>query len=435
MDLLDLTTGFDADHAGKHMHALMERLYPIPRSITGDGIRETFRILGESIPLVVHAVPSGETVLDWTVPDEWNLREAWVARADGTRVVDAARSPLAVVGYSTPVDRRMSLSELRPHLHGLPDHPGWTPYRTSYYRETWGFCLPQRELDALADGEYHFHIDATLQPGELNYAECVIGDATDAVLISAHACHPALCNDNLSGVVLAEALARLLAGRKLRHRYHVLFIPTIIGSLAWLSRNEPTAMRVRHGLVLACAGDAGALTYKRSRRGNAAIDRAAALAVRARAGRVEDFVPYGYDERNYCSPGYDLPVGVLSRTPHGRFPEYHTSADDLSFVRPESLADSLRACLEIIETIDNDVRYRNQSPCGEPRLGTRGLYAVTGGLRPDQHDEYALLWVLNLSDGSHSLLDVAERSGLPFRVVANAASRLYAAGLLAEETE
>jgi aminopeptidase-like protein len=431
MDLLDLTTSFDAGQSGRDMHALMTRLYPIRRSITGAGIRETFRVLAESLPLRVERVPSGTPAYDWTVPREWSLREAYVENERGERVIDASESSLSVVDYSTNIDQRMRLAELKPHLHSLPDRPDLTPYRTSYYREDWGFCLPHRIVDALPEGEYRVRIDSTLADGHLDYAECELGGGPGVVLVSTHACHPSLCNDNLSGVVVVHALARALAGRRLRHRYRFLFIPTIIGSIVWLSRNEGTARDIRHGLVLACVGDGGAFTYKRSRRGDALIDRASAHVVVELGGSVEGFVPYGYDERNYCSPGFDLPVGALSRTPHGRFPEYHTSADDLDFVRPEHLAGSLEACLRVVEIIENDRRFVNLNPRCEPQLGRRGLYSVTGGLRPDQRDEYALFWVLNFSDGRHSLLDVAERACIPFHVIARAAARLAAVGLLA----
>lgn len=428
----DLTTDFDLETAGRDMHALMARLRPVPSSITGPGIRETFHILSETVPLQVHRVASGTPVFDWTVPREWTLREAYIENSRGERVVDAARSPLHVVGYSVPVDRRLRLDELRPHLHSLPEHPDWIPYRASYYRETWGFCLPHRLLESLPDDEYHVRVDATLADGHLDYAETVVGEGTAGdVLISTHACHPAMCNDNLSGVVVAHALARRLAGRPLRHRYVFAFIPTIIGSVVWLARNEERAAGIRHGLVLACLGDGGALTYKRSRRGEALVDRAAAHVVSEQGGSVRDFVPYGYDERNYCSPGFDLPVGALSRTPHGEFPEYHSSADDLDLVRPGHLAGSLQACLRIIEVIESDAAFVNRNPKCEPRLGPRGLYNVTGGLKKDQRDELALFWVLNQSDGRHSLLDIAERSGLPFRIVARAALRLADADLLA----
>jgi len=431
--MADLRAGLDARHAGAEMHALMARLRPIRSSITGDGIQEIFRVLGETLPLRVSRVASGTQVFDWTVPREWTLHDAYIADAGGRRVVDVADSPLHVVNYSTPVRRRMTLAELTPHLHTLPDHPDWIPYRASYYRDAWGFCLAQRVLDSLADEEYDVVIDSTIGDGHLEYAELVIpGASEEEVLISTHACHPAMCNDNLSGVAVAWAIARALQSQTLRYTHRILFIPTIIGSITWLSRNEDAARRVCAGLVLACVGDAGAFHYKRSRRSDALIDRAAAhvLAHDPSGGHVEDFVPYGYDERNYCSPGFDLPVGALSRTPHGRFPQYHTSADDLDFVRPECLAGSLDACLGILDVLEHDGVFLNTNPKCEPQLGKRGLYNRTGGLTRDQHAEFALFWVLNFSDGSHSLLDIAERAKIPFTVIAEAARRLRNAGLL-----
>jgi aminopeptidase-like protein len=431
--MADLRAGLDARHAGAEMHALMARLRPVRSSITGEGIREVFRVLGESIPLHVTRVPTGAQVLDWTVPREWTLRDAYILAPDGRRVVDVADSPLHVVNYSTPVRRRMSLTELRPHLYSIPEHPDWIPYKASYYRESWGFCLAQRVLDALPQGEYEVVIDSSLADGYLEYAECVIpGGSEEEVLISTHACHPAMCNDNLSGVAVAWATARALLSQTPRFTHRIIFIPTIIGSIVWLARNESSVKRIGNGLVLACVGDGGRFHYKRSRRGDAAVDRAAAhvLSMDPSGGEVEGFVPYGYDERNYCSPGFDLPVGALSRTPHGRFAQYHTSADDLDFVRPEHLAGSLDACLTILDVIENDGVYLNTSPKGEPQLGKRGLYNHTGGLTRDQTSEFALFWVLNFSDGRHSLLDIAERARLPFSIVAGAARRLSDAGLL-----
>jgi aminopeptidase-like protein len=431
--MADLRAGLDVRHAGAEMHALMARLRPVRSSITGDGIREVFRVLGETIPLTITRVPTGARAFDWTVPREWSLRDAYIADAGGHKVVDVADSPLHVVNYSTPVRRRMPLSELRPHLHSLPEHPDWVPYRASYYRESWGFCLSHRVLESLPDAEYDVVIDSSIGDGFLEYAECVIpGASEEEFLISTHACHPGMCNDNLSGVTVAWAIARALQGTTPRYTYRILFIPTIIGSIVWLSRNEPRVDRIRHGFVLACAGDGGAFHYKRSRRGNAMVDRAAAhvLSMDPSGGHVEDFVPYGYDERNYCSPGFDLPVGALSRTPHGRFPQYHTSADDLDFVRPEHLGGSLDACLTILDVIENDGVYLNTNPKCEPQLGKRGLYNRTGGLTRDQASEFALFWVLNFSDGRHSLLDIAERARLPFSIVAGAARRLADAGLL-----
>lgn len=422
-----LCAALDLAAAGEAMYGLVADLYPVCRSITGDGFRDTLARLREHVPLEVHEVPTGTAVFDWTVPREWNIRDAWVKDARGEKVLDFRKSNLHVVNYSTPVRRRMTLAELRPHLHTLPDRPDWVPYRTSYYQENWGFCLAHNELQKLADGEYEVCIDSRLEAGSLTYGEYYLpGRRSDEVLLSCHACHPSLCNDNLSGVALVARLAELLTGASLEYSYRFLFIPGTIGSITWLARNEKTAHRVRHGLVVACVGDEGKFHYKRSRRGNAEIDRAAALALRGRPEGLEvlDFSPYGYDERQYCSPGFNLPVGSLTRTPHGRFPQYHTSADDLSLVTSGALAGSLAAYLAVLRVLESNGHYLNLKPKCEPQLGKRGLYRAFGGLPDAGRLELAMLWVLNLSDGAHSLLDVAERSGLEFDLVRRAAGAL-----------
>jgi aminopeptidase-like protein len=424
-----------ADVLGAELAAFVARLYPICRSITGDGVRETLRVLSEVVPLQVHEVPSGTAVLDWTVPDEWNCREAWIADAQGRRVVDFRDSNLHVVSYSQPVRARMTLAELRPHLHALPDRPDWIPYRTSYYDAAWGFCLSQRALDALPDGSYDVCIDATLAPGHLTYGEAVVpGTTDDEVLVSAHCCHPSLADDNLSGLAVSAALARHLArtGPR-RHTYRFLYAPGTIGALTWLARNRERVLRIRHGLTLTCLGDERPFTYKKTLAGDAAIDRAAALVLRDRGAvhHLIPFFPYGYDERQYNAPGFRLPVGSLMRGRHGQFPEYHTSADDLSFVSGARLAESLSVLCDLVDVLEQNRTFRNLQPYGEPQLGRRGLYrAVGGGSVPGV--ELAMLWVLNLSDGRHALLDVAERSGLEFRAVAAAARALEEHGLLAE---
>ncbi|MEU3249809.1 DUF4910 domain-containing protein [Streptomyces sp. NPDC006997] len=418
---------------GEEMYALVERLYPLCRSITGDGVRATLDIVGEYLPLDVREVPTGTRVLDWTVPQEWNIRDAYVADADGRRVVDFQESSLHVLGYSVPVDRTMPLSELRPHLHTLPEHPSWVPYRTSYYRPEWGFCLAQETLDALPDGDYEVRIDSTLTDGHLTYAEHVVpGRVPDEVIVSCHVCHPSLANDNLAGIAVATHLARWLADRRPYYTYRFLFAPGTIGAITWLARNAERIDRVRHGLVLACAGDPGQLTYKRSRRGDAEIDRVLAhvLAGSGRPHEIREFTPYGYDERQFCSPGFDLGVGSLSRTPYAGYPEYHTSADDLGFVTPAALADTLAVCREAFTVLDRNRRYVNLSPYGEPQLGRRGLYDSLGGRSDAKEAQMAMLWVLSLSDGEHALLDVAERAGLPFDTVAAAADALRDAGLI-----
>ena len=423
----------DLPALGREMHALVAELYPICRSITGEGLRATLRRLQHVAPLEIREVPTGTRVLDWTIPREWNVRDAWVADASGRRVVDFRESSLHVVSYSVPVRTRLPLSELRKKLHALPDHPDWIPYRTSYYAEDWGFCLSQRALDRLPDGDYEAVVDSTLTDGSLSYGELLLpGREKGEVLLSAHACHPSLANDNLSGLALAATLARLLADAERRWSYRFLFVPGTIGSIAWLAANRDAKARVRHGLVVACVGDAGPLHYKRSRRGDAEIDRAAEHVV-SRAtppGAVRDFSPYGYDERQYGSPGFDLPVGSLTRTPHGQYPEYHTSADDPAFVRADSLADSLAAYLSVIAILEGNSRYRNIEPFGEPQLGRRGLYGAMGGFADPGRLQMAMLWVLNQSDGGPTLLDVAERSGLPFDLVRAAADRLLDKGLL-----
>jgi len=420
------------------MHRLISALYPICRSITGNGLRHSLHILQRYVPVKLHEIPSGTDVFDWTVPKEWNIRDAYIKDSQENRVVDFGRSNLHVVNYSVPVKARLSLSELKEHLFTLPDHPGWIPYRTSYYKETWGFCLSHTQLQQLQEGTYEVCIDSTLENGHMTYGDVfVAGKRADEILISCHICHPSLCNDNLSGVAVAAFLARTLQEMDLNYSYRFLFIPGTIGSIAWLCLNEEQVSRVKHGLVLAGVGDAGNLTYKRSRRGTAEIDRAVAHVLKHSACEFDtvDFSPYGYDERQYCSPGFNLPVGCLMRTPFGRYAEYHSSADNLDFVLPTSLADSFAKCLSVIFTLENNLTYRNQNPKCEPRLGKRGLYRSSGGSRLSETSELPMLWVLNLSDGNHSLLEIAERADLPFEAVKAAADLLQEHSLLRIKSE
>jgi aminopeptidase-like protein len=424
----------DVESAGSEMFELIRELFPICRSITGDGLRRSLARLGDVIPLVTHEVATGTQVFDWTIPKEWNIRDAYIKDAAGRRVIDFQQNNLHVVNYSAPVNARMSLSELRSRLHSLPDHPDWIPYRTTYYTESWGFCLSHRQLESFADTEYEVVIDSTLEDGALTYGECVLpGESKDEFLISVHICHPSLCNDNLSGVAVATTLARILAPISHRYTYRFLFIPGTIGPIAWLFRNQATTQRVKHGLVLACVGDRGNINYKRSRRLTADIDRAVEHVLRTKGdlSEVRDFSPYGYDERQYCSPGFNLPVGGFRRTPHGEYPEYHTSADNLEFVSAAHLADSLGTLLEVIDLVESDLPFINLSPMGEPQLGRRGLLPSVGG-KAAKADQLALLWVLNLSDGSNSVLDIAERSGLSFDQIRSAIEALTGCGLLGQ---
>jgi Uncharacterized protein conserved in bacteria with an aminopeptidase-like domain len=422
--------------AGEAMQRLIVELYPICRSITGDGVRKTLDVLRRYIPLEVHEVPTGTKVFDWTVPKEWNICDAYVKNAKGERVIDFKKSNLHVVGYSVPVRRRMRLQELREHLFSLPDHPDWIPYRTSYYNENWGFCLSHRQIEALENDEYEVCIDSSLTEGHLTYGEYLLpGKTEDEILISCHVCHPSLCNDNLSGVALALHLAMLIAQWPLRrYSYRFLFIPGTVGSITWLARNETQVGRIRHGLVVTCVGDGGRFTYKKSRRGNAEIDRTVQHVLK-HSGHpyvIEDFFPYGYDERQYCSPGFNLPVGCLMRSPHGSFPEYHTSADNMDFVRQEYLEGSLGVYRQVIEVLEGNGVYLNLNPKCEPQLGRRGLYGAVGGDSNQKLDQMALLWVLNHSDGAHSLLEISEVANLQFQEIKRAADALARCGLLRE---
>jgi aminopeptidase-like protein len=423
----------DVPAVGARMHGLVRELYPICRSITGDGVRRSLRVLQGLAPLELHEVPTGTAVFDWEVPKEWNLRRATLRGPDGEIVADSDRLNLHVLNYSVPHRARVGLDELQRHLHSLPDQPALVPYRTSYYREDWGFCIADDVRRLLAPGLYEVDIDTTLEDGSLTYGELVVrGMSDEEVLVSAHCCHPALANDNLSGMVLVGMLGQILSSLSPRYTYRFLVAPGTIGAIAWLALHEATATRIRHGLVAACVGDRGPMTYKRSRRGNADIDRAVML-VLARSGQthqIRDFTPYGYDERQYCSPGFDLPVGSLTRTPHGEYPEYHTSGDSPDLVDPSRLAESLVRYLEVFEVLEGNRRYENLLPKCEPRLGKRGLYGTVGGQSHADDWQMSLLWVLNLCDGRHALLEVAERSGLPFTSVRRAAQALESAGLL-----
>ncbi len=416
------------------MSALITRLYPICRSITGDGVRETLSILREHLPLEVHEVPTGTPVFDWTIPQEWNIRDAWIKNAAGERLVDFTKLNLHVVSYSVPIHRRMSFAVLQEHLFSVPGHPTWVPYRTSYYKEAWGFCLSENQLAQFhPDDEYEVCIDSSLSEGHLTYGEYLLkGQTEEEFVISSHVCHPSLADDNLSGIALAVALAQYLQTKPRRYSYRFIFAPGSIGAITWLARNEDHLARIRHGLVLTCVGDSAPITYKRSRPGTADIDRAFAHILKHSGGacHLTDFSPYGYDERQYCSPGINLPVGCMMRSVQGTFPEYHTSADNLEFVREDAIADSFAKCRDVIELIENNSYYLNRSSKGEPQLGKRGLYEGVTASADRRLHELALLWVLNLSDGHHSLLDIAERAGLPFARVQEAADALAVTDLL-----
>jgi aminopeptidase-like protein len=418
---------------GKEMYKLMKKLYPICRSITGDGVRETLNIIKEHIPIEIHEVPTGTKVFDWTVPKEWNIKDAYIKNTRGEKIVDFKKSNLHVLNYSVPINKKMPLNELKEHLYTLPDYPDWIPYLTSYYKDNWGFCLTHRQYEDLEDDIYEVVIDSTLEDGYLTYGELYIkGSTEDEVLFSCYICHPSLCNDNLSGPVLLTLLAKLLLNIDLKYSYRFLFIPETIGAITWLSVNENIVSKIWHGLVATCVGDPGKSTYKRSRRGNAVIDKVVEKVLIDSGAQHEiiDFFPSGSDERQFCSPGFDLPVGSLMRTMYGRFPEYHTSADNLDFVAPEYLADSLEKYIKVIYILENNVTYMNRNPKCEPQLGRRGLYRMVGSQKTGGVDAFTMFWILNLSDGTNSLLAISIRSGMSFEQIKDAADALFNRDLL-----
>lgn len=423
----------DQAQIGTRIHDFIRELYPICRSITGDGVRETLRRVGRHIPLTLCEIPTGTQVFDWSVPKEWNIKDAYVKGPDGVKIIDFKKSNLHILNYSIPVHKTVSLAELREHLFTLPNHPDWVPYRTSYYNENWGFCISHTQFASLKEGNYEVCIDASLEDGHLTYGECYLpGESTDEILISSHVCHPSLCNDSISGVALSTFLARHLLDRTSRYSYRFIFIPATIGSITWLALNETRLDRIKHGLVVTCVGDPGMLTYKKSRRGDAEVDRAVGHILKHMGGphQILEFSPYGYDERQFCSPGFNLPVGSLSRSRDACYPEYHTSADNLDFVKPASLADSFAAYWSSLSLLEKNHVYLNQNPKCEPQLGKRGLYRKIGGIVESPDTELAVLWVLNLSDASHSLLDIAEQAQMSFELIAAAAETLFRAGLL-----
>lgn len=433
MKSADPDSSFDSVEAGHEMHKFISELYPICRSITGNGVRQTLSLINKRIPLEIKEVPTGTKVFDWVVPKEWNISDAYVKNAKGERIIDFRKSNLHVVGYSIPMKKRVSLSELKQHLFTIPEHPAWVPYRNSYYKEDWGFCVNHDQLIELSDEYYEVCIESSLKDGHLTYGEVHLqGDRDEEILISTHICHPSLCNDNLSGIAVAVFLAQYLSSVSRRYSYRFLFLPTTIGSITWLALNEAKLSHIKHGLVLACLGDTGAFTYKRSRRGNAEIDKVAEYVLKysGRDYKVTDFYPYGYDERQYCSLGFNLPVGCFMRTPNGQFPEYHTSADNLDFIKPGALAESLENCLKIIDLLEKNVWFVNQNPKCEPQLGKRGLYRPLNTKGEPPIEQLGILWVLNLADGDHSLLDIADRAGMSFDEVSKAADDLMRAGLL-----
>ncbi|MCK4745984.1 MAG: DUF4910 domain-containing protein, partial [Bacteroidales bacterium] len=366
-------------------------------------------------------------------PREWNIRDAYIKDPSGKKIIDFKKSNLHVLNYSVPVSGRFGLESIKPHLYTIPEKPDWIPYRTSYYNENWGFCMSHNQLLQLEEGSYEVKIDATLTEGSLTYGEVFIqGRSHEEIIISTHICHPSLCNDNLSGMTVATYLAEQLRASDPHYSYRFIFIPGTIGAITWLAQNEEKLENIRGGIVIALLGLEGRFTFKRTRSGNESIDRYVehVLGSEGLEHEVLDFIPYGYDERQFCSPGINLPVCNISRIPYGAYPEYHTSADNLDLVSPSALEESFNTLWKVIGYLEADRRYMNLFPKGEPQLGKRGLYDNVGGRNDSKDYQLALLWVLNFSDGGHSLSDISIRSGLPVKLITEAADHLTGKGLI-----
>lgn len=427
--------------------ALLTRLFPICRSITGEGVRQSLAILAETAPWQVKDYASGTKVFDWTVPPEWNIQDAWIADESGRRLVDFQVSNLHVVSYSAPVHARMSFAELEPHLHSLPNLPEAIPYRTSYYKETWGFCLSQRQRDALnRNATYEVVIQSELKPGSLTLADAVLpGSSGREFLVSTYCCHPSMANDNLSGPVVTTLLLQALAARpKLRHSWRFVVLPETIGAITYLARHQDALQKSSGGFVVTTCGGPGPLGVKQSFLGNHLVDRAVALAFRD--AKVEPlvypFVPDGSDERQYSSPGFRIPVTTISKDKYYEYLYYHTSLDNLDFVKGEALEQSFRLYLSAIDIIEENRTLRSLNPHCEVQLGRRGLYPQSGGALNQlantagstaiENEVDVISWVMFLADGQHDLIAMAERSGCPFRHIAAVAAKLETHGLLEE---
>ena len=448
-DILELRT------IGNDMYELMERLYPITRSITGKGVRKTLKIFQDSIDLQIHEVPTGTKVFDWTVPEEWNIDDAYIMNKNGEKIVDFKKSNIHILQYSEKIEKKIGLEELKKHIFTLPEQPDTIPYRTSFYNKNWGFCMKHKEFLKLDDDEYAVNISSEHKDGSLTYGEFLIkGESTDEILISTYVCHPSLCNDNLSGPVLSLFLAKYFSKQKLHYSIRFLFIPETIGAITWLAKNEDNVKNIKHGLVATCLGDSGNSTYKKTRDGDNIIDKIVeeVLIESGKPYKIMDFWPSGSDERQYCSPGFNLPVGSLMRTPYDMFDEYHTSEDNLSFMNKESLRDSFLKYIAVIKKLEdyflvdipkrkipenknsanNNPVFKNLIPKCEPQLGKRRIYDEIGGIKKQDSLEQkkAIQWILNLSDGKNSLRDIQARSGLNYDILLDMSELLLKKQLL-----
>ena len=425
----------DSIAAGESMYALTQKLFPICRSLTGNGVRETLRELQRVAPgLQLHEVPSGTPVWDWRIPREWRLRDAWIKDAKGRKIIDFRENNLHVVGYSAPLHRKVSLAELREMVHTLPEQPDWVPYVTSYYHESSGFCMSYRQLMSLKEGEYEVCIDSELVEGSLTYADLVIpGESAEEIMFSTYVCHPSMANNELSGPALAIHLAQYLQARRNRYTYRFVFAPETLGAITYLSRHSEHLRRhLKAGFVLTCVGDCGEFSYVASRYGDTYADKVAQCILATERPRYKSysFLERGSDERQYCAPGVDLPVCSVLRSKYGTYPEYHTSADDLSFVSAASYQETWDIYLKMIELIEADGRYR-VTCLGEPQLGRRGLYPATSK-KGSSECARTMMNMIAYMDGKNDLMDISRRIGAPVRELIGYLPCLQEAGLIAK---
>ncbi len=417
-----------------------DRLWPITRSLTGNGNRKTFEILNELIDLNLNEVPSGTKCFDWTVPPEWNINEAWIENSKGEKIVDFKENNLHILGYSEPFQGKLSFEELNKHLYTLPNQPELIPYLTSYYKRRWGFCMAHNQFQQLDRNDtYNVFIDSVLDDdGSMTIGEALIkGKMDEEILFSTYICHPSLANNELSGPLVSAFIYKNLKNRKsLKYTYRFLFVPETIGSIYSLFTNgEHWKKRLKAGYVITCIGDNGKFTYKRSRKGNTETDRITEMVLNQTEEEynIVDFFPSGSDERQFCSPGFNLPVGSLMRTMYGKYPEYHTSGDNKNFVSFEALEKSVYKYLEIIEAIERNGKYINTMPYCEPQLGKRGLYPTLGSQKGTQAMVKAMMWMLNLSDGENDLISISERSKISLKDLYPVIDKLIENGILKED--
>ncbi|OFX38227.1 MAG: hypothetical protein A2X08_09155 [Bacteroidetes bacterium GWA2_32_17] len=421
----------------KQIEQYFDRLWPINRSLSGNGNRGTLKILSEIIDLNIIEVPSGTKCFDWTVPPEFNVKEAWIKDVNGEIVVDFAKNNLHLLGYSEPFRGKLSFEELKTHIYTLPDQPDIIPYLTSYYKRRWGFCIAHNQFLKLNKNDiYEVFVDSTLnESGSMTIGEAVIkGKSEKEILLSTYICHPSMANNELSGPLVSAFIYKKIKERKnLKYSYRFVFVPETIGSIYLLSvKGEYFKKNLEAGFVLTCIGDPGKFTYKKSRDGNSLPDKVTELILKQTEDsyNIIDFFPSGSDERQYCSPGFNLPVGSLMRTMYGKFPEYHTSADNKNFISFEAMEKSVEKYLEIIELLEKNEKYINTMPYCEPQLGKRGLYPTLGSQKDTGNVVSAMMWVLNLSDGTNDLISISEKSKIPVKELYPVIDKLIENGIL-----